>query len=148
MSEQDLGLKEAIIEKYSADAKRLIPYIMWLETKTGADVSGIYSGEPGMKTMPVATYDATLLEFVNLAKKTTFMDKNYPYVYTRNHLRTHADERKLIESARLTDIQNLCGILSKYVLEGMRRGSCWVEAVDEGIFLAVLTKLKQFFERS
>ncbi|MDO5573810.1 MAG: DUF6508 domain-containing protein [bacterium] len=148
MSEQDISTKQAIIDKYSTDAKRLIPYLTWFEAKKGADVSGIYEGEPGMKSMPVTTYDSTLLEFVKLAKSTVFMDKNYPYVYTRNHIRSHEDELRLIENARLTDIQELVGILSKYVMEGMRRSSSWVDAVDAGIFLAILRKLKLFFERT
>jgi hypothetical protein len=148
MTGQDAGTKEMIIEKYSADAKRLIRYISWFEEKRGADVAGIYDGEPGAKTMPVATYDSTLLEFVRLAKGTVFMDRNYPYVYTRNRIRSHEDEHRMIESARLTDIQDISGILSKYVLEGMRRGATWVDAVDAGIFLAVLKKLKVLFERT
>lgn len=148
MSEQDISIKQAIIEKYSADAKRLIPYLNWFETKKGTEVSGIYDGEPGMKTMPVTTYDPTLLAFVKLARDTVFMDKNYPYIYTRNHIRSHEDEHRIIENAKLTDIRNISGILSKYVLEGMRRSVSWVDAVDAGIFLAVLQKLKQLFERT
>ena len=148
MSEQEISTKQAIIDKYSTDAKRLIPYLTWFEAKKGADVSGIYDGEPGMKSMPVTTYDATLLEFVKLAKSTVFMDKNYPYVYTRNRLHSHKDELQMIENARLTDIQDLGGILSKYVIEGMRRSTSWIDAVDTGIFLAILRKLKLFFERT
>ncbi len=148
MSEQDMSTKQEIINKYSADAKRLIPYLTWFEAKRGTDVSAIYDGEPGMKTMPVTTYDSMLLEFVKLAKSTVFMDRNYPYVYTRNHIHSHEDELRMIEKARLTDIQNLGAILSKYVMEGMRRSTSWVDAVDAGIFLAVLCKLKEFFERT
>ncbi len=148
MSEQEIGIKEAIIAKYSEDAKRLIPYLAWFEEKKGTDVAGIYDGEPGAKTIPVATYDAKLLAFVKLAKDTVLMDKNYPYVYSRNRIRNHEDELRLIEQARLTDIKEVCGIFSKYVLEGLRKGATWVDAVDAGIFLAVLRKLKLFFERT
>lgn len=148
MTEKDVSTREAIIEKYSADAKRLVQYLSWFEEKKGSDVAGVYNGEPGAKTIPVATYDSTLLAFVRLAKETVFMDKNYPYVYTRNRLHSHEDERKLIENAKLTDIHELAGILSKYVMEGMRRGAAWVEAVDEGIFLSILNKLNEFFERT
>ena len=37
----------------------------------------------------------------------------------------------------------LKGILSKYVLEGMRKGRRWSEAVEEGIFLNVVRKMKE-----
>jgi hypothetical protein len=36
--------------------------------------------------------------------------------------------------------------MSKYVIEGMRRGSMWTEAVTSGIFLEAIKKLKANIE--
>ena len=75
------------------------------------------------------------------------MDKNYPYVYSRNMIKTHSDEQRLIAQARLTDFFILQGILSKYVLEGMRRSTVWTVAVKEEIFINILKQFTIIFNQ-
>ena len=111
--------------------------------QTGQSVSNIYREEPGQRQFR-STYEPTLLAFVKEAKNSTFLDRNYPYVFTRNHIKSPADSRNMIESAKLTDIDILRGILSKYVIEGSYRSSCWIEAVNEDIFLLILKKFESF----
>ena len=71
------------------------------------------------------------------------MNRNYVYVYTRNRIRSHADEKRLIDGAELKDWELLGGILSKYVLEGRTKATLWGEAMQEGIFLLVLRKMRE-----
>ena len=86
------------------------------------------------------------MNFVREASKTSLMDKNYAYVYTRNHIRNHEDERKLIAKAGWKEWNLLCGILSKYVLGGRTKGTLWNEAVKEDIFYLVLKQMKEIVE--
>ena len=53
---------------------------------------------------------------------------------------------KAIKEAEMKDSQVLCGILSKYVLGGMTKGTLWTEAVKNGVFLAVLKRMKELLE--
>jgi len=145
MALQENAINDAIISEYKNDALKLIEYLPWFESKRGQRVSGFYEGEPGVKTIPLPTYDPTLLRFIKEVQKSSFSYKNYPYIYTKNQIKTPNDERMCIEHAKIRDIDNLKGILSKYVLEGMSRSSRWVEAVDEDIFLLLLRKLEQLF---
>lgn len=71
------------------------------------------------------------------------MNRNYPYVYTRNRIRNHDDERKLIAGAGGRDWDMLCGILSKYVLGGRTKAALWSEAVEENLFFLVLEKMRK-----
>jgi hypothetical protein len=71
------------------------------------------------------------------------MDRNYVYVYTRNRIRSHADEKRLIAGAELKDWEILGGILSKYVLEGRTKATLWGDAMQEDIFLLVLRKMRE-----
>ena len=96
--------------------------------------------------MSFPVYDGTLLRFVKEASRTKLMDKNYRYVYTRNHIRTPEDERRVIRAAELKDWDILRGILSRYVLGGMTKASLWSQAVQEDIFYLVLSKMKEIIE--
>ena len=88
-------------------------------------------------------YDANLMSFVKEAAASPLMNRNYVYVYTRNRIRSHADEKRLIDGAELKDWELLGGILSKYVLEGRTKATLWGEAMQEGIFLLVLQKMRE-----
>lgn len=141
MTEQEVTRLE-FINTYKEDGDKLFRYIPWLEGKSGRDVSQAYRGEAST-VMSFSVYDSTLMEFVKLASKTKFMDKNYPYVYSRLRVRSHEDERKLIDSVKKSrDLYIVNGIFSKYVLEGMRKSVRWTEAVEEQIFIRVLYKLQ------
>ena len=140
-------MKELKLSDYRADVDKLIVYIPWLESKVGNTVSHIYNdNDLSSSTVTFPVYDSTLLSFVNEASKTGLMDTNYMYAYSEYSLRDHDDERRAISEATVKDGALLSGILSKYVLGGMTRGTVWTEAVKEGIFLEVLKKMKQLLE--
>lgn len=74
------------------------------------------------------------------------MDRNYPYTYTRNRIKTHDDERKIITRAGIRDWNILKGILSKYVLGGRTKGLLWSEGLQENIFYLILKQMQQIIE--
>ena len=92
-------------------------------------------------TFPV--YDGTLMSFVKDVQRTTLLSRNYFYIYSRNRLRTADDEKRLIASSEIIDMDNLTGILSKYIYEGMTKGRVWSEGVRNGVFLGVIRKMKE-----
>ena len=51
-------------------------------------------------------------------------------------------ERIAMESATIRDMELFRGILSKYVMEGMRKSTMWTTAVEEKIFVTALVKLR------
>ena len=136
--------RQQIIEEYKAAAEPLLKYLPWMEKNAGRTVSRNYQGNGlSKRTMSFPVYDATLMNFVREAAASPLMNRNYVYVYTRNRIRNHADEKRLIAGAELKDWEILGGILSKYVLEGQTKASLWGEAVPEDIFLLVLRKMRE-----
>lgn len=125
----------------------LLRYLPWLQQSEGKSVSTVYSGE-GVKLHSVAfpVYDSTLMKFVKEAAKSPLMERNYQYVYTRNHIKNHEDERRVIAAATRKEWDILRGILSKYVLGGRTKATLWNEAVQESVFLLVLGKMKEIIE--
>ena len=61
-------------------------------------------------------------------------------------LKTPADELAQVEKCTLRDMRILGDILSKYVLKGMTKSTVWTEGLQEGIYLAVLQKMKVLLE--
>ncbi len=145
---QEQNSREMIIAQYEKDVNLLLQYLPWLSKKKGSDVSRMYDGDGQFKVIPLPVYDSTLLQFVRVAAKTSLMNRNYPYVYRRYHLNTPADERKAMENAKITDIELFRGILSKYVMEGQRRGPVWTLAVEERIFVTALECLDSLFHKN
>ncbi len=125
----------------------LLRYLPWLETTAGKQVSTNYQGE-GIAEHSVSfpVYDGTLMNFIREASKSPFMDRNYHYVYTRNRIKSHEDERRIIERATWKEWDILRGILSKYVMGGRTKGTLWNEAVKEQIFYLVIRKMKEIIE--
>ncbi len=144
--EQNMEYRQQLVQEYKEKAMPLFRYLPWLEKSAGKTASTVYSGEEGKNTLAFPVYDGTLLNFVREATKSSLMDKNYRYVYTRNHLETHKAEHKAIENAGINEWGILCGILSKYVLGGRTKGNLWSEAVSEEIFYAVVKKMKEIVE--
>ena len=143
----DLAYKRELVEKYRPIVEKLVTYLPWLESKRGGIVSDNFSGEGIAEhsvTFPV--YDSTLLALVKLLQGTPLIDRNYVYVYSRNRLKTHEDEVRLIHNSELKDTANIGAILSKYVLEGMRKGTMWTEGVTSGVFFEAITQLKKNVE--
>lgn len=145
--EQNKEYRDQLVEKYKNEAMPLLRFIPWLEKYSGTSMSTAYSNsEIDGNTMAFPVYDSTLMNFVKEAAKSPMMDKNYRYVYTRNRIFTHDDERRIIEKATLTEWNILCGILSKYVLGGRTKGTLWNEAVKEDIFYLVLNQMRTIIE--
>lgn len=140
---QEENTREQIIAEYQSDAAKLLRYLPWLSKKTGPDVSTMYTGEGEMQLIPIPVYDSTLLAFVKEAEKTKFVDRYYPYVYSRNHIKTHEDEIRLLHNAKITDMKIIIGIFSKYVLGGRTKASLWTEGVESRVFFEVLDALNR-----
>lgn len=145
--EQETEYRRQQLEEYKRTLTPLLRYLPWLEKSAGTSVSRYYDGaDMGERVMGFPVYDGTLLNFVREVKKTPFMDRNYRYVYTRNRIMNHDDERRIIQKATIKEWDILCGILSKYVLGGQTKGSLWSEAVQERIFYLVIKQMCEIIE--
>lgn len=145
--EQSTEYRQQLLDEYKQVAMPLLRYLPWLEKNMGQTASTLYQGEEaneGALHFPV--YDSTLMSFVKEASKSSLMDRNYHYVYSRNRIRTHEDEKRLIASAELKDWDILKGILSMYVMGGMTKASLWSEAMQENIFYLVLKQMQKIIE--
>lgn len=142
---QEDNIREQIIEEYRDDVLKLLKYLPWLASKAGKDVSTMYTGDENTEVIPIPVFDSTLLAFVKEAEKTKFVDKNYPYVYSRNNIKTHEDEMRMLEAAKITDLKIIKGIISKYVLGGRTKAALWSEGVTSGIFEKALSCLNKLF---
>ena len=145
--EQDLEYRRKLVSRIRPEVEPLFRYLPWLEAKEGALVSSTYTENDVSKhSMPFPVYDSTLLSFVKIVQNSSLTDKNYVYVYTRHQMKTPEEERNLIENVTVANMEILTGILSKYILGGMTKGWVWSQAVQEGIFLAILRKYQALFE--
>ena len=145
--EQSSEYREQLLESYKQAVRPLLPYLPWLEQSAGKRASSIYSGQDiGVNSVSFPVYDGTLLNFVREATKSPLMDRNYAYVYTRHRIRTHQEERDIIQKAGWKEWDILRGILSKYVLGGRTKGNLWSEAVSEQIFYLVLKQMQEIIE--
>jgi len=145
--EDNKEYRQQLIEQYREIVMPLLKYLPWFESKKGTSVSSQYSGgDIANNSIPFPVYDGTLMNFVRQAQQTSLMNRNYSYIYTRNRIKTHEDERALIEKAGLGEWDILCGILSKYVLGGRTKGNLWNEAVRENIFYMVLKQMREIIE--
>lgn len=139
--------KEEFVAKYKGIIEPLMRYMPWLLQASGKTCDSIY-GDDGISgnSLSFPVYDGTLMSFVKEMSRTSLMNRNYPYVYTKRGIKTPQDEIKAIQSATITDIDVLNGILSKYVLGGMTKGSLWSDAMKYGIFLEIVKKYKELLE--
>ncbi len=143
----DLAYRRELVEQYRPIVEKLVTYLPWLESKRGQNVSDNFSGEGiAEHSISFPVYDSTLLALVKLLQSTPLIDRNYVYVYSRNRLKTHEDEVRLIHNSELKDTANIGAVLSKYVLEGMRKGTMWTEGVTSGVFFEAITQLKKNVE--
>ncbi len=142
--EQNMEYRQQMIVRYKAAVEPLLKYLPWMERNAGRTVSRNYQGSGLSKSsMSFPVYEANLMNFVREAAASPLMNRNYVYVYTRNRIKSHGDEKRLIAGAELKDWDILAGILSKYVLEGQTKATLWGEAVQEDIFVLVLRKMKE-----
>lgn len=125
----------------------LFAYIPYLKEKEGQKTRSIYQNDNiELKSVPVPVYDGTVLSFVKEAQKTGLVTRNYIYSYQKIGARNPKDERLYISGATFQDIEVVISIISKYVLGGMTKGIMWSEAVEEGVWLHCLIKLKELLE--
>ena len=68
------------------------------------------------------------------------------YINSRYRIGDAEDELKTIQGVSFKNVEILTGILSKYVCGGMTKSWVWQQAVEIGIFLAILLKFKELFE--
>ncbi len=143
----DKAYMRELAAKYKLEIAPLLRYFSWLEENAGKNLTTNYNGtENGNSTMSFPIYDSTLLGFVKEASKTSFMDKNYAYIYSRYHIESPAQERKLIEEATMQEWNILCGILTRYVRGGMTQSYLWTQGMTEGIMYLTLAKMKELVE--
>lgn len=145
--EKESEYKQQLMQEYKQEIQPLLKYLPWLEQNVGKDVSSIYGKEElGANAMSFPVYDGTLMSFVKEAGKSPLMDRNYRYIYTRNHIENHDEERKIIRASGWREWDILKGILSRYVMEGRIKGFLWNEAVKEQIFYLVLKQMRDIVE--
>ena len=138
MQREKLSMKE-FLEMFREDVIRLSRYIPWFEKKSGNDVSTNYQdGHKMDHTLSFPVYDSVLLSFLNDASTTVFMEQNYRYFYSRNHIQGYQDELRLIEEADIMHMDILQCILSRYVFGGLTKAYLWKDGVEHRIFLNVL----------
>lgn len=142
---EEASLRENIVNEYKGDLEKLLRYLPYFDKKGGKDVQSFYEGDTTFESIPVPVYDSTLLSFVKEVKKTKFIHRNYPYIYTRLRIKTPADERRILDNAPLRDIDVFRGILSKYILEGQTKSVMWTRGVEERIYVTVLDNLQRLF---
>lgn len=131
---------EDIVLRYRPELDKIVPYLNWLRDNASNEVAQSYNNSE-LKSMPFPIYDSSLLSFVKAAQNTNLMDRNYVYVYSRNRLQTAKDELMFIQDAQITDMDDLAGILSKYILTGMTKGTVWAEGVRNGVLYNVVKKM-------
>lgn len=141
--------KNQQIIEYSQKLEPLFKYIPYLKQHEGSVTRSLLSGDAApVSSVPVPVYDSNVLAFVKEAQQTGLVTRNYVYAYGRfvTGKGTVKDERLAVSGAGFTDIDGVIAILSKYVLMGMTKGTMWSIAVEEGIWLHCLIKLKELLE--
>lgn len=134
-------------QQYKEALMPYLRYLPWFEEHAGKLTGSSYNGSmDGNNTMSFPVYDSTLLSFVKEMGRSSFMDRNYAYLYSRKRIKTPEDERKIIKAANIQDWDVLCSILSRYVLGGNTKAQLWTQAVKENIFLMVLQKMQEIVE--
>ena len=133
---------EDIVSRYRPEISKLVPYLNWLKDNAKTEVAQSYNSSD-LKSMPFPVYDSNLLAFVKAAQSTNLLDRNYVYVYSRNRLNTAKDELLFIHDAEIRDMDDLAGILSKYILSGMTKGTVWAEGVHNGVLYNVVKKMDE-----
>ncbi len=133
---------EDIVSRYRPELAKITPYLNWLKDNASNEVAQRYNSND-LKSIPFPVYDSNLLAFVKAAQTTNLLDRNYVYVYSRNRINSAKDELMFIQDAQITDIDDLAGILSKYILSGMVKGSVWAEGVHNGVLYNVVKKMDE-----
>lgn len=144
--EPKIGVDEKI-KQIKPEVEQLLRYLPWLQEKSGVSMHTTFKGE-GIEEHSLAfpVYDGTLMAFVKEASRLSMMNRNYPYIYSRNWIRTVDDEKRVIANATIRDLDALCGIFSHYILGGMTKTALWSTGMEQGIYLELLQKLKALLD--
>lgn len=146
MEKENLYRKE-LIDKYRRIMGNMFRYLPWLEERSGEKMVRNYQGsDMPQRSITIPVYDSTLLNFVKEMNATGLMDRNYVYIFSRNRIRTEQDELRMIDKSELKEIENILGIMAKYVLGGMTKGVLWSRAVENGVFYHGLKRIKELLE--
>ena len=144
---QTTEYRQQQVQEYKQLVVPLLRYLPWLEKNAGRAGSTNYQGQGFTEhSMSFPVYDSTLMSFIKEASRSPLMERNYSYIYTRNSIKTHDDERKIIKAASIKEWDLLRGILSKYVLGGRVKSVLWSEGVQENIFVMVLNQMQKIIE--
>lgn len=134
---------EELMQKYRGKSENLLRYIPYFEQKLGQKNYDIYEADGEIKnSVSIPVYDSTLLAFVKEVQKTGLVDRNYVYVLSNYGIRRTEDELPTVARAEFKDIGVIYAVMAKYVLGGMTKGMMWSQAVEKGIFLECLKRLK------
>ena len=134
---------EELMQKYRGKSENLLRYIPYFEQKLGQKNYDIYEADGEIKnSVSIPVYDSTLLAFVKEVQKTGLVDRNYVYVLSNYGIRRAQDELPTVARAEFKDIGVIYAVMAKYVLGGMTKGMMWSQAVEKGIFLECLKRLK------
>ncbi|MCM1127400.1 MAG: hypothetical protein NC429_13130 [Lachnospiraceae bacterium] len=146
MEKENLHRQE-LLDKYRRIMGNLFRYLPWLEEKSGKKMVHSYQGsDMPQASMTIPVYDSTLLSFVKEMNATGLMNRNYVYVFSRNGIHTEQDELQMIDRSELKDIENIFGIMAKYVLGGMTKGVLWSRAIENGVFYHGLKRIKELLD--
>lgn len=147
MFEKEKQTTGNLVAEYKDTVMSLARYLPYFEKKSGESVMSYYVSENATETtMRIPIYDSTLLSFVKEAEKTKLINRNYDYVYRKYAMRTSNDEIRMIERATIREMEVFGAILSKYILRGRTRGRVWNEAVENGVFYCLLSRMKEQIE--
>ena len=145
--DQDWEYRQQLVEELKQETASFWRYLPWLEKNAGQTGSTYYQDpESTEHSLKFPVYDSTLMGVVKEMSRSSLMDKNYRYVYTRNRIKTHEEERRIIQNADLKDWDMLRGILSKYVLGGRTKGYLWSQGLQENIYYLVLKQMQKIIE--
>jgi len=132
-----------IVNRYKEPMDQLVKYVPWLEENAQSSVEQDYNGRDMEHTIHFPVYDSNLLSFIKCAQQTDILDRNYIYVYRRRGISSYKDELEFIDSADIMKMDDLAGILSKYILEGNVKGMVWAQGVSNGVFAKVVKKMHE-----
>ena len=135
-----------VVRRYRGDVEKLTPYLPWLETHATEQVAESYGSEQLSHSVSFPVYDSTLLAFVKQAQQTNLLDRNYVYIYTQNRIKSAQDELRFIQRAQIMDMAALAGILSKYIMSGMVKGTVWAEGVNNRVLYSVVAKMQELIK--
>lgn len=145
--ENENTYRQEMLNKYRTAMENLFRYIPWLEQKVGEKMVQNYTGDNRpSNSVPIPVYDSTLLSFVKDMQRTGLMDRNYVYVYSRKGITNEQDELRVIDEVEFKEIGVILGIMAKYVLGGMTKGVLWPRAVENGVFLHGLKRIKALLD--